>query len=700
MIINAIKFRTPEDSAPKVWRFGQSSKEHQNFQCFYARPQDLKNFRLAVLYALTGEPQIGISEATIQMTRSELGDTWIVERTKQNVRMIKNGVLLDEIAVSETLLGAFLDLDEGVSPQAFDFFILKYENQIIKAIPLKEDHPGPRRIAEIVESNRSDIRERIAVLFQQPLFNDDRVIHTIMKTARPLWETYREQLRQQRTLLAKTGEAPILEQADLDRIEREVEVMHRINGILQPLVDPAQTPKVLKEKLNKIESDLNELMRDCQLREAPAGVQANIPWEKLLNTLTRLVTYQSLVEASDKLLEVVETQCRKISTQYIETLGSLICSDNQIIAELESCLATLSLQFEDITEPKKNNVSELISKFIKPTHSQGEASKRDRLDNARMAVDYVLARLGELHGNIQTAREEEETAIERMRDRHEAFVKEHGKLSKLWQHHVQEFNLPNEMTIKQLLKLITHHGRLAALKEERSRLRQVLQNRRTSLQALEDAVIEWRHIAQSQKDSPLNNPSLLIAEAQGIVRYLPKKEDTLQKCRHQIEQQRSLLAIKQNIVVRKEEVEQNWIKLFNELHIPVVGIARVEWADVFQLGNQYLAWEMIRNQSRKPASGHDIFSDRHADAPISFYSCLSIETTNAQRLALLQSIENNSSTNLQVLLISDPNLRDMLAKLGVGICREVVPEELRPKAPKQQPTRAQQILELLNQKQS
>src|SRR5690606_33960393 len=115
--------------------------------------------------------------------------------------------------------------------------------------------------------------------------------------------------------------------------------------ICEPLVDPANGPKLLKDKLTKAEGELKELLRECELRNIPAG-EGDIPWEKLLGTIARLVTYQRIVEASDRILDLVEGRCHKITDEYIETLTSLISSDNQMIAELESCLSTLSIQFE------------------------------------------------------------------------------------------------------------------------------------------------------------------------------------------------------------------------------------------------------------------------------------------------------------------------------------------------------------------
>ncbi len=83
------------------------------------------------------------------------------------------------------------------------------------------------------------------------------------------------------------------------------------------------------------------------------------------------------------------------------------------------------------------------------------------------------------------------------------------------------------MSLAELLKLCTRQVRVLELQQQKEEYRQYVAGRKQALANLERLIHEWRSHSQSQKQGPLDNASILMAEVQGVIRYREAREAQL-----------------------------------------------------------------------------------------------------------------------------------------------------------------------------
>ena len=88
MIVNAIRFLETNSQEWKAYRFSMGTGSFRNFMCVSGNRQTIENLRAALVYGLTGQQDVVLAEASIQLG-DDAGNSWVVHRTGSQVNYLK-----------------------------------------------------------------------------------------------------------------------------------------------------------------------------------------------------------------------------------------------------------------------------------------------------------------------------------------------------------------------------------------------------------------------------------------------------------------------------------------------------------------------------------------------------------------------------------------------------------------------------------
>jgi hypothetical protein len=689
MQINAIRFKYYGDTENTVWRFTPGKRP--GVYSLNAPQAVVISLMAAMRLLFDGKASTQITDAAIHIT-DDSGDVWIVERTTDKKRILRNGQLLPDSSIGEALIQSVIGFDGQELLIEADFSI-DAEDLIATVVDPKAQ--PQKKLKNAVRQQIILMKSKITKIFDQPLIAEHA--KQVQEKCEKLFYAYRELLRQRRSLLADFQSSEGFDEGLITQLEDDVSLIKEMERVTAPLVDPSQSPKNLKEKITKIETELSQQLRSVSTEEIPLPI-AEIPWDKLVSCLSKIEAYEKLIQASERAQAVCQERLTYIQTNYIQTLDTLLSNDSQITAELESCLSSLSLQLSLSTKEPKPAVSDYILRFIRPTPEEvtSDAEKGSRLETARMAIDFALTRLGELHADLSDAKTHFDTIHQMLNEQHDNLLHEYGKLKNLWTKLSREHQLPHALTLSDLLRLCVRHVRINELHQSREQYRKIINERKQGLRRIEELLTRWRAQSHSQKENSLQNPAILIAEAQGVIRYREAKESQLQKLLELRENLRAFKALSLNIDTRESQIKTVWKQIFNDLSIPEVGVDRSGWTEFFGFAHQLASWQQIDAESYRSLAAKDMLKDMEAVLGIYHAKIPQAPLDNIFRLKLIESIQSQSFQGIKVICSDDVELVSLLTREGCGQIRKLTPKpKLAAKLPSQQLTKAQEMLTVL-----
>lgn len=98
---------------------------------------------------------------------------------------------------------------------------------------------------------------------------------------------------------------------------------------------------------------------------------------------------------------------------------------------------------------------------------------------------------------------------------------------------------------------------------------------------VEHLVLEWRRKTSSQKEMNLSNPTILLSEAQAIIRYKAEKEEHLNKLKAASEHLKVFQLLKSHLETRAIKIRRSWQRVFEDLGLTSIPETNREWPAVF-----------------------------------------------------------------------------------------------------------------------
>jgi hypothetical protein len=654
VFLKAIRYRLRDLAKTNLFRFDSQSR----FQVLCCQANEKEEIRQAIQYALFGKETPLIKEAIVQFVDQDQ-DSWIVERSEQRRRIVHNNKLINHDEIFHNILASSLGQSEELQLGQFELYI---QDGRTFTKELHEDKINYRKIKSMIDKGHEKLRHRLET-YRLPM-NDIDQYQKWQKACERTYASYMEILRQEKAIELNAKSIGDLQVNDIVQTQAEISLLEEIAITAKPILDPANNPKILSDKLNACKDKIENIRKKYSLEATPFE---DTPWAKLIKIYATKEVYGALHQALNKLHQHFQSQIQPIYEDYIQALEEVLKKDIDITTELETCLSSLQLQREQIERSSKS-FSKTIANFIKP--SAGEIPvQTSELEKARMHIDYVLQKLGELHHELAIESQKHLLATTGFEQKAEQVSKEYEKVEQIWQANAQNFNIPVGIGVKEWVDLLSSYLEFNHLLATEKELKNSLNEQKQRIHRIQDLVLKWRSTSNSQKDTDINSPPLILAEARSLVQLLPKKQQHLSKLKEKEENVRLFNHLRHNIANRKHQLIQKWDNTLKELNIEAFSIDHESLGDCFEAvrewnASQKLLQNCLENESLQQTIQSHAISLLDADAIAASLFALQMEKALAQA----------NWKGIVLFLSASSDHQRVLEKCGASLARSTSPQ--------------------------
>lgn len=679
MFIEGMKIILQDGDTPRVWRFRNDQGVHRNI-CVLEAPEDEQQLFMAALrWGFGGPKDPRIKAAMIHLTDND-GDAWVLDRSVDQLRAYKNRHPFD--GRSESCLKEILkDYLPAETQDAVTFSdVLREFDLLFDGTALKAQARSMGRVRTSAFERKG--RERSQEMVQS--------LQMLLRLEQPPTPTVIEQLLQNGEAIMRRnfalrqeahdvgGVAAHLNQLDTSlstRLEQELKQLEQIQETATPLLDPARSPKVLKERLGEVEQELLNLNSSLELKTMPAP-DADIDWSLILQTLTRYMAYEKLEKAARKSVQDARSLVKPAYDEYRTSVSRFLQIDRDLIRELEQCLAEIAdgvRRSEGDDAGKKDGLAVKLNKLLGWQAKEGEQpgqpapSAAQELDQARLAVNLCLNQIGKLYADLEAHSELHDQKLQDLDDRYEKVVAEYGKAREQWLAVSRKAQLPAETSLRSLINYINNYNKINLLLQKKTRLEEELTTWRAQVKNLGRLLEEWRTHTGSQKSLALDNIHLILAEARGVLQYVTKKRSQLEKIRGIESKQEAFRQLRERIDQDFTHLSACWKKLTSKIGLGELPMPTEQWGQIYAAGIEWLALDRLFVPDSKILKNEQIFAAETLDHPLLSLHWKTGTQGNKARIALLQQIEHADDAGLVLLLTDDSVLVEMIQRMGVSL---------------------------------
>jgi hypothetical protein len=679
MFIEGMKIILQDGDTPRLWRFRNDQGAHRNICILQAPDDEQQLFMAALRWGFGGPRDPRIKAAMIHLTDND-GDAWILDRSVDQLRAYKNRQVFD--GRSENCLKEILkDYVPAGSQDAVTIsdvlreYDLQFDGSALQARPRSPGRVRKSAVERLGRERAEEIRQSLQSLLNLDQLPSRTQIEQLLQNGEAIMRRSLA-LRQQARDIG--GAAAHFNQLDTSlslRLEQELKQLEQIQDTAAPLLDPARSPKVLKERLTEVEQELLNLSSSLELKTMPAP-DADLDWSLILQTLTRYLAYEKLEKAARKSVQDARSLVKPAYDEYRTAVGRFLQIDRDLIRELELCLAEIAegvRRSEGDESGKKDGLAVKLNKLLGWQAKDGEQpgqpvpSAAHELDQARSAVNLCLNQIGKLYADLEAHSELHDQKLQDLDDRYEKVVSEYGKAREQWLTVSRKAQLPAETSLRSLINYINNYNKITLLSQKRSRLEEELATWRTQVKNLGRLLEEWRTHTGSQKSLALDNIHLILAEARGVLQYVAKKRNQLEKIRAIESKQEAFRLLRERIDQDFTHLSERWKKLAAQLGFAELTMPTEQWGQIYASGIEWLTLDRLLAPDSKALKNEQIFAAETLDHPLLTLHWNTGAQGNKGRIALLQQLEHADEGGFVLLLTEDAVLVEMIQKLGVNV---------------------------------
>lgn len=682
-MINALRFRGSAAEDWRLVRFASASGRFVRYQGVSGPTSLLRMVAGAIRYVLTGATTSGIAEASMHLA-DDAGHLWIVDRKAETLRIVRDGELV--AGDSERALAAALHDIGGNQPIKLESFRIQAQNGRLLRMATDSEKSIHASLHDLLGRQLHQLGSECARELGLSDDADEKSVIRLSRELEPLYLQYRELARQYKSITSDGKDEGAIDVEQVQRLETELTLINEISIAAEPLLMPGVNLKTLKDELEAVEVDIARKREGLGL---PVTGELPAPdFRPALELLCRLEAQARLIRFAQSVRKYCLQKLEPMHQQYLDVTEAGVVADRQIVAELESCLTSLTLTMSRVEAPQTSAAPQTRGWFERLKSRSGDITSRDNEDagmhetpasaqqgdfeSARMAIEFALTRLTELEDSLRQARERKASAMSQLDQSHEELVKGYNHLRKEWHVVARERSLPEDLSLEQLIGLIASFGELAQLEDTRQRAEERLRKYQTSLTTVERLILEWRQKTSSQKSTALSTPPLLIAEARDIIRYREPKKKRLEALQSRSMERQAEDTLRTMLRTRRQDLLSQWRTVFDQHQIATPPpIHHEALAATFKRTSLIRALAIAQNA----VSGEDqeptrVFAAGDPSALATIYLWDALDLDNRLRLAFLEELEAAEPWGLRILLVADEVLGNMIMSLGVGMGQE------------------------------
>ena len=671
MIVTAIHWHRTSGLAPESFRFASG---RGNLRRTWITSSEQKTqqewFVKALACALTDQPMVGLSRVTVEMS-DDAGSSYQITRNLDRTTCTKDGRPL----ARETLLAELRDsIDVMKGPTAeyqelFQSFKVAFENDAFLARRELKDNSSAKDVRDCANEIRRLCQKLNQSLGTKWTPAQIAVLDRRLNDLAPrIWEI--------RSQIAKIEDSP--EEKSQDRTQ-ELALLKEMQSLLHELEVSGLPVSEIHGRRKALDEQLSDMRVDCQWLNQAAR---DLNWKLGFQLLGRIQVARRVVKIlGDKKVELathLQTPFESLNLEWSKFRDM----DHDIITNLHKSLSLMlagtavSVKIED----RKKSLT-WFDKFkvqdqVKPPELAFELPEAGLSELAEQ-TQTVLKALDSLRGRHEERQSKIFAFGETLDTLYEAYVQRLDQLKGEWQQYSKESGLPETLTLETFPKAMESYFTLKTLTFEAESLDRVMTVKKKAASRLAEVIHEWRKVSNSQKQTVSHNVPMMIAEAQGYMRYLAKFEKEEQDARNRTSQTLKNEILHTRFKERLNELESEWNEAFIKL-----GLDGVKLEDI---AGQLELVGPIHYLTQK----YDQFQKESSLSPLGFYGAFfnvwTLESSESSNLSLLTQ---NPSPHVCHLIVVDSEQRALeLYALGAGRILEIPPvDQILPTQGERSPT--------------
>jgi len=673
VIVTAIHWHRTSGLAPESFRFaGGRGNLRRTWITSNEQKTQQEWFVKALACALTDLPMTGLMKVTVELA-DDAGSSYKITRNSDRVSCEKDGRPI----ARETLLAELrdgLDVIHGPNTEfqeLFQSYKVSYENDAYLARREHRDSQATKDVREVT----AEIR-RLCQKFNQAIGTKwtpsniailDRRLNDL---APRIWEM--------RSQIAKVEE--IAEHKVQDR-SLEVALLKEMQSLLVELEGSGLPVSEIHSRRKTLEDQISDMRVDS---EWLTTAQRDIDWKSGFTLLGRIQVARRVVKIlADKKSELsshLQSPFQSLNDQWAQFKDL----DYELMTNLHKSLAlmlsgtSVSIKTEDrkksLTWFDKFKVQDPIKlpelAFELPEAGLSELSEQTQnlikcLDSLRGRHDERLRKLFAFGETLETL--------------YEAYVLRLDQLRGEWRVYTKEAGIPENLTLDSFPKAMETYFSLKTISFEAESLERVMTVKKKAASRLVEVIHEWRKITHSQKQTAPHNVPMMIAEAQGYMRYLAKFEKEDLETRDRKSQNANNDILLARLQDRLGQLNLEWNESFTKLGLDIVKIEDIsahleQTSTIHYLTKKY-------DQMQKEASL----------APLGFYGAFfnvwHLEDSNQDSNTLSELTKNPSPHVCHLIVVHSEQRALELYSLGAGRILEIPPvDEALPTQAQRSPT--------------
>jgi len=680
--INAIKFRLLQNDEPITYKFSQSSGKFANFQSVCGTKGLLANLRAALEFSLTGKIIQPIYDTVLQVS-DNAGQTWIIHRTLNKVRIVKNGSELKEDQLNE-LHAAFLDYKDDYDPSTTETFTIAAKTANVQggkiiAFDANTSRDSGIDIRSILEDQIATITEACVKSTGLNSLLDPSIMIRLTQKIEPIYNSFSEICNQYRTLKNAKNVDFTSNAEEIKSLQLQIEIIKELEAVAGKFLAPNFTLSKSSEDLAVIDGKIAELAHALNIPNIDTSALTK-DFRKPIEAIARLEVFAKLIRASQGARKYCEQKIEPTYKKYLSFADRSLANNRQIASELENCLSTLALRLKAESTPNKDHSQSLKTWFERfkskngnddPSNQQTINAQND-FDTARLAIEYAVTQLNEMANHLKIAVDQNESALNVIDESHEALVSQYNQLKSHWIATANAIGIPTDIDSTQMIKIIVAHGRLVSLIEKRNQLAATNRQQESDLIQIEDFIIRWRSATGSQKSLDLSSPGIVLREARDIIRYREARIRRLEQLQEVAQVKNSKISVIEHLKARRAEVVSEWEEVFASFGMEALSISDKYNRELFKRASIVRGLALAWTSSPGVEPGGPLFSDVSACTGLVIIDTSEIKFDHKSRMDLLNQIENAEGNELRLILVCDEQLSSLISAMAIGSAVRVV----------------------------
>lgn len=687
--LRALRYRENSQETHTVWKFEEGSVDACSFY-YCSQDKAVQNDILSSFeYLFGGQAKKEFSDAAVQFI-DQSQCIWTIERLGLEFRYHRNGKRLDPLGQEVSLLSAILDLDISSNSRNLDTVEVKNQKTFssfeaefngsgqIELTFLSEEKKVQVKIFESCLNKELAIRMRLAGLVGLSDIDQtscDQMFEK-MHFLEICVDSFRE-LQTQFDLFQSQNLAPAEDEAYYKKIYSEVELLDRIYDSSKDLLDKPSFRKSLLLDISKHQDELNIAFKKFGITSIE-----NLPsiedWRALIEERAKLNGLRAFKNQIDVIENGIFEDTKSTFNDFSATLAELIASDSEITAELEKCLERLGSHLREIVPASSKGWQKYLEKFKRQT-SKGQIKfkqihRKNLLDNSKLAIDFALGRLGELHSDLDLLKLRETQWLSNAQKSFDDFSRLLRKREESWSQKAQSIGFDPDISLDKIFSLCGVSGSLVALLEMLKESQEALVKYDAKIENLSNLYDQWLEFSQSQKMRQQLEPSSLINQVKRLLSFREAKKNQLRSRESLLRQVKFQNDWQALWAKRREKIASEWSSLIQSFDFRIPDLANDLWKEIFTLLRSRAYWVAeMKGQGVSAVNLKQFFIDSE-NRPI--VSALVFKNLNKyQRLDELAKIALSFSGGIAIALLDTTDFNEQARQLGWGKMIKVVPKQ-------------------------